>query len=159
MGRSRQPSGYPTIFSRIVQSVSTTGRDFIHDCTSQREAQTLRFTFYDYFKALRNSNLQFDQDLSTQAQGLMLCIRGNQLIIKARDTMEQALALADTLEQAERKDEKEALRNRADRIPVSPFTINPASITTDRSANTLNESNQPKSHDEVISQYLKGDKK
>ena len=97
MPRPRDPAGYPTVYGEVIETVSSTGVDFVHKCKDAAAAKLLRFEFYDYIKALRKSPSARYKLMGEQASGLMFCVKGAELIIKLRDMQDKAMELGQSL--------------------------------------------------------------
>lgn len=138
MPRSKTPTGYPTVYATLIERVTSTGKEVVHNCGSSKAAQLLRFSFYDFLKACRKSHHAKEQELGELGAGIMFCISGTNLIIRPRDTSEQALSLQDTLASFEQE-------------------LQAAAGNTNNSDDHLSPGTQPRkelSHEDMIASYV-----
>jgi hypothetical protein len=99
MPRPRDPSGYPTQYELLVELAIVAQEEIKHVCKTKKEAEALRFSIYDWKKALQRSDVPKWQKLALESAGLMFCIVGNTLVIKRRDLTDTAQQLQATFEQ------------------------------------------------------------
>lgn len=144
MPRPKNPAAYPTVYSELIEIVSSSGEDFRHRCASNKEAMHLRFSFYDFIKACKKSHFQRDRDLAEMAAGLMFKVSGQDLIVCSRDMQEGAISLQSSLQDYQASNELPSVTSHQ---PPAPATSHPP----------MTKPNVP-TQDQLLEQYMKGKK-
>ena len=147
MPRPRSTQAYPAVFGEMIDRVASRGEEFRHKCPDNSAAQKLRFTFYDYIKACKRSDIPQDIQRADMAAGLMFTIEGEYLVIKSRDTTGEALALQASLDKYMGQSFQEA------EVKV------PRQQTSSKQVNELPPVTPGPSQEDLINSYMTGKKK
>lgn len=97
MSRPKTTAGYPQVFFEVINQVSASDKPLTLQYETKKQAQSIRFQFYDFLKTCRKSSKEYDQQIGVAGAGLVFSIDGDNLVISTRDNAKLALHMEDAL--------------------------------------------------------------